>query len=343
MNEKHFDRRARRSSARPARRRLWAAALLVSASLSGGAALVTSPVEARADAATEASEHFQRGVEFSKDGDFEAALVEFKRAYELSPNYRVLFNLGQTSRELRDYAGALKSFEEYLRQGGNDAPKRDKVEQWISELKGKVASINVKVTPAGAEVLVDDVSVGQAPLKGPVVVNAGKRKVSATLSGYTPLQKYVDLAGTDTKSVEIELAPVGAPQGGKDKGSGGGDTGSVPPRKSSPAPWIALAGTGAAAVLTGVFGGLALSSKSDLQKALDTFPGNAKDIEAKRSKTRTFAATADVMGGITGAGAVVTIVLFATQPKGEAQKDKKAFIAPTLGIGPGSLQLSGSF
>lgn len=307
--------------------------------------LCGSPAVAHADAATEASEHFQRGVEFSKDGDFEAALVEFKRAYELSPNYRVLYNLGQTSRELRDYAGALKSFQQYLKEGGNDVAKRDKVEAWVEELKGKVAKVSVNVNVPGAEITVDDVSVGRSPLKEPVVVNAGKRKVSATLSGYTPMQRYVDLAGTDSKSVDIELAPIGSTSGGGDKDKGGGEP-PPPPKKASPAPWIALAGTGVAGILTGVFGGLALSAKSDFQKALDTFPGNAKDIEAKRSKTKTFAATADVLGGITGAGAVVTIVLFATTSSSShsgGKDEKKSAFIPEIGIGPGAIQFGGRF
>ncbi len=299
------------------------------------------------DVGAEASDHFKRGVEFSKDGDFEAALVEFKRAYELQPNFRVLYNLGQTSRELRDYAGALRSFEQYLKEGGVDAPKRDKVEAWVEELKGKVATIAIKVNVPGAEVAIDDVSVGASPIKDPVIVNAGKRKVSATLSGYTPLQKYVDLAGTDSKTVALELSPLAAPNGGDGKGGkpGGGDTHTEPPRKSSPGPWIALAGTGAAAVATGIFGGLALSAKSDFNKALGTFPGNSKDIEAKRSKARTFAATADVLGGVTGAGAVVTIVLFATRPSAPKEESaaKKEALAPSLGIGFGSLQVSGQF
>jgi len=217
------------------------------------ASTTAAPAFAAPDSSTEASEHFQRGVEFSKDGDFEAALVEFKRAYELSPNYRVLYNLGQTSRELRDYAGALRSFTQYLKEGGNEAPKHEKVEAWIAELKGKVAYISVKSNVAGAEIAVDDVSVGPSPLKDPVIVNAGKRKVSATLSGYTPTQKYVDLAGTDSKTVTLELVQVGAQNPGGDKGRPGGDNGPiVPARKASPAPWIALAGTGAFAIATGV-------------------------------------------------------------------------------------------
>ena len=50
------------------------------------------PVASKSD---EASQHFRSGVAFYKDHDFAAALVEFKRAYELVPNYGVLYNLGQ--------------------------------------------------------------------------------------------------------------------------------------------------------------------------------------------------------------------------------------------------------
>ena len=50
---------------------------------------------ARADDATtqaEARAHFSRGVEFYKEGDYRTALIEFKRAYEVLPNYKVLYN-----------------------------------------------------------------------------------------------------------------------------------------------------------------------------------------------------------------------------------------------------------
>ena len=68
--------------------------------------------EADADPRAEASKRFRRGVKLYNDGDFVAALIEFKRAYELEPNYRVLYNLGQTSRELKDYAAALRAYEQ---------------------------------------------------------------------------------------------------------------------------------------------------------------------------------------------------------------------------------------
>ena len=57
-------------------------------------------------ATEQARAHFQRGVDYYTEGDLAAALVEFERAYALQPAYRLLYNLGQVTYELRDYAAA---------------------------------------------------------------------------------------------------------------------------------------------------------------------------------------------------------------------------------------------
>ena len=88
----------------------------------------------------------------------------------------------------------------------------------------------------------------------------------------------------------------------------------VPARKGSVVPWIALGGTLGFGVATAALGGLTLSAKSTLGKDLDTFPGNPDEIESDRSKARRLAAAADVLGGITAAGAIATVVLFVTMP-----------------------------
>jgi len=55
----------------------------------------------------EAGKHFQRGVTLYNETDYRAALVEFRRAYDLAPNAAVLYNIGETEYQLRDYASAL--------------------------------------------------------------------------------------------------------------------------------------------------------------------------------------------------------------------------------------------
>lgn len=285
----------------------------------------------------DASERFRSGVAFYKDRDFAAALVEFKRAYELAPNYRVLFNLGQTSRELRDYAAALATFEQYLREGGSEiAPARRKdVQASVEELTRKVGRVRVSTSVEGAEILVDDVPVGVAPLAAPITVNVGRRKLAATRSGYTPTPRFIDVAGMVEAAVTLELTRIDEPRA---------EAAPLQPVKPGPpvVVWVMLSTTAASAVVTGVMGGLALSARGGLDKALATFPGNAASIADAQSRTRTFALGADVALGLTVASAVTTAVLFVVAPRGS---DKEAPAAPkvSFGVSPSGLVVRGAF
>lgn len=276
------------------------------------------PEKQAASASEEASRRFRAGVVFYKDRDFAAALVEFKRAYELDPNYRVLFNLGQTSQELNDYASALSAFRRYLDEGGKEIEKarRAKVEGFIGVLENKVGTIVVETNVEGAEVSVDDVSVGKTPLAKPILVNAGRRKFAASLSGHHPAVRQEEVAGLDERTVKLELVEIDAAEPPKP----------LPPPKTATPPtaktvdehttpvvaWTMFAVTGAGAIATGVLGGLALSARSDLDGALATFPGNPAAIESAQSRAKTFALATDIAGGVTAASAIATLVLFVT-------------------------------
>jgi hypothetical protein len=83
-----------------------------------------------------------------------------------------------------------------------------------------------------------------------------------------------------------------------------------------------------------VTGGLAISAHGSLQAALATFPGDAKAIAAAQSKTRTFAITTDVLGGVTLAGAAATAVLFLVVPR---RQEKVA-----VGVSPTGLVVRGA-
>ena len=103
------------SEGRGAKRRGFVASMLAFT-------MVATPLAARADNTEEAKSHFQRAVDLFHEADFRAALIEFQRAYDAAPNYKVLYNLGQTAQELQDYAGALKAFRGYLDGGGREIP-----------------------------------------------------------------------------------------------------------------------------------------------------------------------------------------------------------------------------
>jgi hypothetical protein len=279
-----------------------------------------SGAAAAASKSDEASDRFRSGVAFYRSRDFAAALVEFKRAYELVPNYAVLYNLGQTAREVKDNAAALAAFERYLRDGETkiQAARRKEVTAAIDELRGKVGKIKVVTNAVGAEIAVDDVAVGTAPLADPVVVNVGRHKIVATLSGYTPVQRVVDVAGMEETTATLELTKIATVQP------------TVPPKAQTPAVvWVMLSATGAFALATGVMGGLALSAHSGLQGELAKFPGDPKAIAAAQGQTQTFAVTTDVLGGVALAGAITTAILFAVAPRTPEKAKTTVRISPT--------------
>ena len=286
-------------------------------------------------ASDEASRRFRAGVVFYKDRDFAAALVEFKRAYELDPNYRVLFNLGQTSQELNDYASALTAFRRYLEEGGKeiDKARRTKVEGFIDALKKKVGTVTIVTNVEGAEVSVDDAPLGKTPLDKPVLVNAGRRKFGAQLSGYHPAVRQEEVAGLDEKTVkldlqEIETTPTAtAPSPKPEQAPPPPRTNVVADEKStSAAPWVMLAVTGAGAIATGVLGGLAVSARSDLDDALATFPGDKAAVDDAQSKAKTFAMGTDIAGGVTAACAITTLILFVAS-SGSSEAPKAAAVS----------------
>ncbi len=325
------------SERRGARRLLFALTLALAAGPAAGPARL-----ARAEGAAdkrEAGRHFQKGVHFFHDGDYPSALVEFRRAHELSPDYRVLYNLGQTSRELKDHAGALTAFERYLAEGqGALAPKRRReVEGAVAQLRPKVATLRVGVDVAGAEVSVDDEPVGVTPLEAPLTLNVGRRKIAARRAGYAPAQRSVDLAGADDVSLSLELAPLPSAAPKEPPAPRPAATprppAPPPPRERGVWPWVGVAGTGVLAVTAGALGVQSLRAQASFEDSLGR-QTSASEVDDGRSKVKTWALAADVAGGLAVAGAVTTLVLFwANRPATPTAKGQ-------LGVTPAGLRVT---
>lgn len=290
--------------------------------------------------------HFNRGVEFYKENDFRAALVEFKRAYDIAPNYKVLYNLGYTSLELQDYASALRYLERYLADGGADvaADRKTKVGQEIEKLQKRVARITIDVNVEGAEILVDDVVVGKTPLSEAVLVSAGRRRIVAQ-KGSASQTRLVDVAGGDVQKLSFELASAAPPPPPPAHGETPPPITVAPVEpKSNPLPpgvWVGVAVTGALGVATVVTGVLALSAKGAFEDAIARPGVTTTEVDDARSKTRTFALVTDVLGGATIVSAAVTLIVALT--RGKSAPDERPVGALRVQVSPFGASLSGSF
>jgi hypothetical protein len=300
-----------------------------------------------ADAVKEAENHFRRGVALYKDGDAAGALVEFKRTYELAPNFHILFNLGQTYFQLQHYADALRTLQEFLAEGGTQiAPeRRASVEADIQQLQARVGQVDVKVSPDGAAIFVDDEPLGTSPLALPVVISVGRRKFSVTKPGLPPQERFLEVASGDHATLAFDLAPSPAPAPALVPSSSVAPAvapalASTPvsapaPEPTRAGPWIAWGVTGALGAATIVTGVLTLVAKSDLSNQLDAFPGNAGAIDDARTRTKTMGIVTDVL---LGAAVVAAGVAIYVTVAGHAHH-----VDAALALGPSGLHFGGHF
>jgi hypothetical protein len=268
-----------------------------------------------ASAIEEAKAHLKTGTELYDENNFRGALVELQRAYELAPSYKILFNIGQVDMELQDYAGALTAYTRYLREGASEVPA-DRVTQVTAEidkLRARVGHLTIQTT-GGAEVLIDQVSVGFAPLPEAVNVNTGRHTVTVRVQGKEPTSRVVDVAGQQNLTVVLgNEAPVVAPP-----------TVIAPPPRPVPVtpkeaagppsktPMIAsLSATGGLVIVSTIFMLKAHSDQSDLATLRNSYPVTKQALDDQVSKEKRDALIGDCFGiaalAAAGVGAYFTL------------------------------------
>lgn len=297
-----------------------------------------APTEAQK---AEARARYERGLKLYDQGAYDAALVEMRRAYELSPSFKILYNLGLIHKQLNDHAAALEAFRQYLAEGGKkiDGKRHAEVEKAIKELEPLVATVTVQVDVDGAEITVDDAVVGTSPLKEPILLNAGKRRISAKLTGKPAATRVITVAGSDTVTVKLELADPKAPVATATPTETKKPDAPKTPEAKREIPWLAWGVTGAFAAGAAVSGVLTLSASSKLKSDRDTPNVSRDDLDSASSRVKTWALVTDVflVGTVVSAG-VSTWLTFRTP----GTKDT-ARASTTLALTPGGLSLAGSF
>jgi hypothetical protein len=295
-----------------------------------------------ASATREAARHFQRGVALYGETDYRAALVEFKRAYALAPNVAVLYNVGEAEFQLQDYAGALTTFERYLGESGAADPHRAEVEGSVEVLRARVGHLTISTTPPGAEVIVDDQTVGRTPLDRPVLVSIGHRKVVASIPGRQPSTRYVDVAADDNVALNIQLAPP------SDAAPAQGSRSTLLARDAEPSTggstlrvlgWV---GTGLFAAGAVTFAVLADRESGTLQNARASYPTSSATLSHEAGLTTTYSVLADSLAGAAVLVGGITIVSSLLSHADHARVRGGAG-GVRVGLGPGSARFEMNF
>jgi len=313
-----------------------------------GFAFVTlSPLAAHAQAAEtekassgdveQARRHFGQGLKLYKDGDFDAALVQFERAYTVKPNFKVLYNIAQCYFELHQYVEARDTLARYLKDGAGaiDAERQSAVQNDLSELQRRIAHLTLQVNVPGATVFVDGKKAGTTPLGSAIDVNEGQRTISVETTDRGSKQRIVRVAGGEEQTVSLDFAAEAAAP----NAAGGSPAPARPEPRSSRGLGAGFWITGGLAVAlgagTGVTGYLAFKAQDDRNRDLRRLGVTAGELDDSRERAKTFALTSDVLAGGAIVCAGIATVLLLTHDSGEQQV--------ALGVGPGNLLVRGQF
>jgi len=340
---------------RPGARRFALAGPLVAVFLAavpahaGGAGVTTATSEQKA----EAGKSYQRGAAAFAAGELDKALEEFRRSLDViaSPNSRLM--LARTLIKLGRPADAYAELEQTVADADAAAQvdKKygstvDAARAELSELRSQVGVVTVRVSGTGSNdsLNVGDREIEQASWERPVAVAPGKvRAVLRTASGEATREVDVVAGG----SASIELSPP-------------------PPPAAKPAPQpepvvrvstessstrtlgFVVGGVGVAGIVSfAVFGGL---NNSKFRKLEDECLNNrcSADLESERDTGKTYQTIANVSLGVgivgIATGAVLLLVSGGdSEARHEARRRSAPRHSPRVGIGPGYVDVRGSF
>lgn len=296
----------------------------------------------------EASERFQRGVELYRAGDVRAANIEFKRAYSIEPNYRLLFNIAQASAELKDYVTAHRYFERYLQEGkGKISTERaDLVRAEIARMKSYLGTIELQIEAEDAVVTVDGVEISSQELQDEkILVGAGRRTIGVSAPGYQKFETVVDVAGEDELSLPVKLEKLPTAQVSVPAAS---PVPAVEPVRKAPVAksgmgplfWTGLGATAALGAGTVVLGVMTQQAQQTNRDVVAKVPTTQAQIDQSAKRLRTLATATDVGIALTGAAAVFTVASAILRVK----RNKKAQ-EPKLraGLHPRGVLINGRF
>jgi hypothetical protein len=311
----------------------------------------------------EAKKRFKAGVDFLKDPDgarYEEAYREFKAAYQISPSWKILGNLGLCSLKLERNSEAVEAYERYLREGGADIDpgERAQIEKDVNLVKTSSAEVTLSAQGGRGDVSVLDqrtksngamaINIYPLPAGKPLklLMQAGRHVIVAKAGGHE--EKWeTDLMAQ--KPVEHAFKLAAPAPGGSAAQPSASATGapSAPPPSGSPLRTVGYvgAGVGGAMLLAGVVTGLLGKSKlSDLDAACPNKrcgsdqKSKADSIETLQTLTNVFL----IGGGVLAAAGVTLIVVGPGESSAVAARGgARPPAAPRLSLSPLSLPQGG--
>jgi hypothetical protein len=154
--------------------------------------------------------HLDRGVALRRDGQDEAALREFRAAWEVSHSPRALAQIALAEQALGHWVDAESSLVSAL---------EDSEDRWIrhhlaalqaslSEIRQRIGRLDVRGNVPGSEVVVGGREVGTLPLGSMLHIETGTVTFTVRHEGYVPVTRTVVIRGGFPLRENVVLEPV---------------------------------------------------------------------------------------------------------------------------------------
>ena len=262
---------------------------------------------------------FREGVGLlkQKPPDYVSAYEKFKAAYADSPSPKILGNLGLCAHKLERWKEAKEAYTAYLNEApGVTEAERKAIAVELADIEKNGAELTITTGVRGFDVrderttrdgklVVNEYTTNEDTLS--VIVRAGSHRLVVSAPDHERAELEVAVEGGDeiSKKVELRAEDTTTTTVVKDDPSDADESAGV-----GMGFWIGFAVTAAAGVAAGVVGGLTVSKHGefdDAKAARDT----ARAMEL-HDEGKTLSITTDVMLGVTGAAAIVTVILLIT-------------------------------
>lgn len=288
---------------------------------------------------------YEEGLAAFKKGKVLEAQAAYLAAWSLNKHWQIAANLADTEIELGKHREAAEHATYYQQHA--PANRKEKADALVKRALARVAALALTVEPEGAEVLVDDVSIGRAPLAGPVFVEPGERRVRARFPGRPDAVQVIAAQAGATPMVTLRVEVPAAPPPARELPAVGSSykpiviTGGV----------VAGVGLGLGAVFAVVSNGKASDAETKRATLAKTSGATAcssaspaAGCGALESTLRARAGLADAsLWTFVGAGAVGAATLVYALAAPRAKVSAPVQVTPAIGAGLGGVVVHGAW
>lgn len=154
----------------------------------------------------EAKEAYDAGKLALTNKEWDKALLKFERAYELSKDPRLLFNIAICHKQKGRYARMLTVLRQILADPSPLLTDDDRkaATDAAAAAENFVSTARITVNEPGAAIFVDDEPAGTSPIE-PLLVDEGKRRIRVTKPGFRDFTQEVKVMGAAGVDVAVKL------------------------------------------------------------------------------------------------------------------------------------------